>query len=225
MNRPAHQTWLWAEGRRADSLMFLAALLAAFVLLSVLVHSPGMRRLDEQITMRVQSVRRGWLDSIARAFTFAGNPGPLCVLAVIAGVILWRLGRPWAGVLGVLTMLGQPMNLGMKRISPRTRPEQGVIHVILPAVGFSFPSGHAMVAAMFFGFLAMVAWIHLPDPGGRIALTSTLALLPIAIGVSRIYLGAHWFSDVIAGWTAGLFCVLLLAGLYKTVGITSTLPH
>lgn len=184
-----------------------------------------MQRFDEKISMRVQSFRNRATDAVARGFTIAGNPAPLVVWAVLAGIALWQLRRPWAGMLAVLTMLGQPVNLAMKVISPRTRPVQGVIHVILPAVGFSFPSGHAMVAAMFFGFLAMVAWIHLPDRGLRIALTAMLAFMPVVIGASRIYLGAHWFSDVIAGWTAGLFFLLVFAGIYKMIGATEMMPR
>ena len=82
-----------------------------------------------------------------------------------------------------------------------------------------------MVAAMFFGFLSMVAWIHLPDRGLRIVLTTLLAFTPLVIGASRIYLGAHWFSDVIAGWTAGVFFLLVLAGIYKVVGGAELMPR
>ncbi len=225
MSRGARLMWLWAEGRRSESFVFLVVLLGIFLALSLLVHSPGMQRVDERITLRAQMFRSGWLDALARGLTYCGNPASLAVVAVVAALVLWRTGRPWAGGLALLTMLGQPINLAMKALSPRTRPEQGAIHVILPAVGFSFPSGHAMVAAMLFGFLAMMAWIHVPDRAWRVTLTIVLAAMPLAIGASRVYLGAHWFSDVIAGWTAGLVFLLLLGGIYKLVGAAELLPR
>jgi undecaprenyl-diphosphatase len=224
MSQHQRLAWLWAEGRRVEALVFLAALFAVFLALSLFVHTPRIQRVDEKVTVLLQSLRNDRLDVVARLLTFLGNTETLVGLAFVAAALFLRLHRPWAAVLSAASTLGLPINLAMKQITPRTRPQDGMIHVILPAVGLSFPSGHAMVSVMFYGFLAMMVWIHVPDRGARIAVTTFLAVLPVFIGASRIYLGAHWFSDVIAGWTAGLFFLLVLAGIYKALAVKELAP-
>src|SRR5205085_8477974 len=82
----------------------------------------------------------------------------------------------------------------------RTRPE--AVISLIQAQSYSFPSGHAMVSASFYFFVAYLAW-RLVRGWWRGVLVVGLALLVVAIGVSRIYLQAHYLSDVIAGYVAG----------------------
>jgi undecaprenyl-diphosphatase len=103
------------------------------------------------------------------------------------------------------------LDLALKEVVDRPRPAGDGIQVIVPATGLSFPSGHALSSCLVYGFLALMAWTHIRRCGVRRLVTAILALLPVGIGLSRVYLGVHWFSDVIGGWAAGLFCLLLLA--------------
>ncbi len=73
---------------------------------------------------------------------------------------------------------------------------------MIPVQAFSFPSGHAMVSAAFYGFLAYLSWRVLRG-WWRTASTLALLALVLAIGLSRLYLGVHYLTDVLAGYLAG----------------------
>ena len=90
----------------------------------------------------------------------------------------------------------------LKNVFQRTRPE---LAPLVPAPGYSFPSGHALMSAAFYGFLAYLLFRHCPSPLLKWSLVSLLTLLVLAIGFSRVYLGVHYLSDVLAGFAAGGF--------------------
>src|SRR5437762_635231 len=81
----------------------------------------------------------------------------------------------------------------------RPRPSHDLVDVLLPALGLSFPSGHAMAAVMFYGFFALMAWVHHPQRKRRLFFVTAFVLIAVCISLSRIYVGAHWLSDVLGG--------------------------
>ena len=110
------------------------------------------------------------------------------------------------------------LNNLLKTIFQRTRPD--TLHLVAVG-GFSFPSGHAMIATAFYGMLGYIMWSHLlhgSKPAWYVLLLTFC--LVIAIGVSRVYLGVHYPSDVVAGFAAGgvclLACVLTLRALRRS---------
>lgn len=103
---------------------------------------------------------------------------------------------PVCANLGISVLL----NLGLKSVFTRVRP-QDVTHFIVET-GYSFPSGHSMAACAFYGFLIYLVRQSRLKKDAKQILTAVLALLTALIGLSRIYLGAHYFTDVLAG-----FCV------------------
>jgi undecaprenyl-diphosphatase len=98
----------------------------------------------------------------------------------------------------------------MKLAFERPRPEFRDVHLTLHT--FSFPSGHAMVSIAVYGAVAVVILRRVRTPAARAALIGGVALLVGSIGFSRVYLGAHYVSDVLAGISLGLawltLCVL-----------------
>lgn len=89
------------------------------------------------------------------------------------------------------------LNLGLKNLFTRQRPAD-VIHLATEG-GYSFPSGHTMAAACFFGFLIWLFWRHGKKRSWRIVLTALLSMVIVLVAASRIYLGVHFFTDVFAG--------------------------
>ncbi len=213
------RTWYFqpyvARLREARSLSFLGTLLILFVALALLSHSIRLLHLDEQITHALQRFRHPWLDVTAEAITCFGNTITLLALGALIAIGLFRRKRPQAAWFCLFALLGLPLNWLIKELVDRSRPTQGVVQVLLHATGLSFPSGHAMVSVMFYGFLAYLLWTQTPQTKGRRFGTAALILLVLAISFSRIYIGVHWFSDVMGGWLAGLFFLFLLIECYR----------
>jgi len=107
-----------------------------------------------------------------------------------------------------------PITIGLKTFWDRKRPDAKIVNVAVGTAGTSFPSGHAMGATSFYGALAALAWIHLNPRRTRLPLTLSLGSMPISIGISRIYLGAHWLSDVVGGWAMGTLVLIPLVRWY-----------
>ena len=213
--------------RENRALHFLLLLLVVFFVLTLAVlHVPALSTLDRQISRAFQRVSRADpFVALARLLTHLGDMRTLAILGAFAvAFFLWR-ARPWAALLCAVTLVGHPLNLLLKMPVGRARPTAGIVAILLPATGSSFPSGHAMASVMFFGFLALMAWVHLRRRKTRLILALVFAACPVLIGLSRVYVGGHWFSDVIGGWTAGLFFLLLIAEVYKSVGARELSPH
>ena len=81
-----------------------------------------------------------------------------------------------------------------------------------------------MGSVIVYGFLAYLAWTHIQDRSRRRFWTAVLALTPIGISLSRIYIGVHWFSDIIGAWMFGLIVLPILAKLYKHFGANECAP-
>ncbi len=115
----------------------------------------------------------------------------------------------------VLVMgVGEAMAWGLKWIFARKRPD----HSLVTAAGDAFPSGHAFTAAALFGFLIYLVWGWTERPLWRVTLTALLGTLAVLVGVSRVFLRVHWFSDVLGGFTLGLgwlVCSLLSVHLLR----------
>lgn len=157
---------------------------------------------DTLLSAWIQGWRQPWLTEIMLGVTFLGNATTVIPLSLLA---LWLLGQRAgsraAQLSGAVLVGGVALEESLKRIFHRPRPPQPWL---IDAGGFSFPSGHAMIGIIVYGLLAYWCWKLLPRPFNRLA-SGLAVLLLFAIGLSRIYLGVHYPSDVLAGFAAGLF--------------------
>lgn len=194
--------------------LWMLCIWVAFVALSMIVNAPAMSRFDQRMTSWIQRHHNVWCDRLASGATFLGNTETLLVIGLAVGGYLMATSRPWAAFLSALALLGMPISGAIKHLVNRQRPDSEIARVVLPVVGLSFPSGHAMTAIMFYGFIAVLIATHVQSGAGRFWLAA-LPLLILSISWSRIYLGAHWFSDVIGGLAGGSFLLLVLTLLYR----------
>lgn len=136
----------------------------------------------------------------AHFVSLLGSEVVLAITALLLIVLAWQ--RRWGRAVTLVLVTGgaEVLNNLLKSLFHRTRPEPVI--GILAAQQFSFPSGHAMVSAAFYFYLAYVVW-RLVHGVWRWVLVGGLILLVLLIGVSRLYLQAHFLSDVIAGYLAG----------------------
>jgi undecaprenyl-diphosphatase len=103
-------------------------------------------------------------------------------------------------ILFIAIIVGSPiLNELLKLLFHRARPD---FHRLIKINGYSFPSGHAMSAFAVYGVLSFLLWRHIPTRWGRTLLIVTSIIMILTIGISRIYLGVHYPSDVIGGYFA-----------------------
>ncbi|MBV9098895.1 MAG: phosphatase PAP2 family protein [Frankiaceae bacterium] len=145
--------------------------------------------------------------SAARGVTHLGDPLVVTVLAVVAAIVCWLLGRRRDAVYVAAVRVGAVvLGFVLKEAVARTRPSlpQPVAH----ASGYSFPSGHALGAAALYTSLAVVA-AGVLGRRWRPALVALAVVVPLAVATTRVLLGVHFPSDVIAGLVLGWAIALL----------------
>jgi membrane-associated phospholipid phosphatase len=201
--------------RMVLGLVIIALGIAGFVVLADAAREgDGLAAFDPRLTQDFVTHRTAGLSSVARAFTFIGNVPVLSAFTVIAAALL-RVGtRRWrSAVILTVAMIGAAtLTYILKVLIGRHRPDA---NVVLGTVnhGFSFPSGHTLSSAVFFLLLAALLWYSKASRITKVVGTLAATAMCLAIGLSRIYLGYHWATDVLAGWTMALtwLCVLATA--------------
>jgi membrane-associated phospholipid phosphatase len=159
-----------------------------------------------------QHASPGWTYFFERV-TWLGNLPVLVVVIVAAGVVLWR--KRWRAdlLLLILAAVGAEfLTIGLKQGFARERPF--FANPLASENSYSFPSGHASVSLAVYGTIGFIAARHLSNRRARVAVLAAAAVLVALIGFSRLYLGVHFLSDVIAGFSLGLawlaLCIVLL---------------
>jgi undecaprenyl-diphosphatase len=147
--------------------------------------------------------------------TFFGSPAVALAIATVACVALYRRRRLAEAALVVVVLGGaELLNLILKLLFHRTRPEVGFVQLDT----YSFPSGHAMVSTAAYGLLAYLAWGRLRTRRARLLLASGTVTAVALIGFSRLYLGVHYLSDVLAGVAGGVFWLAASIALHTIFG-------
>jgi undecaprenyl-diphosphatase len=152
------------------------------------------------------------------AFSTIGSGPCLWAAIVFAGLLAIRRGRwPLFVVLAANGVLVQLINVGLKYWFVRARPT--LFDEITRPATFSFPSGHSMSAVQVWGAIAAV--LIAMHPERRAVYVTGAVTLILGIGLSRVYLGVHWPTDVLAGWAAGLpFLAATVHLIHRTVRVT-----
>jgi membrane-associated phospholipid phosphatase len=162
----------------------------------------GETRTDERLAVWLHGRATEPLTDVFRAITRLGNFITLFAVTLVAVVIFWRRRERIDAAFVALAALGaQVLSTGMKLGFRRDRPF--FPDPLATESTFSFPSGHALVSLAVYGSIALVLARRLTSRIQRALLLGATALLVIAIGFSRLYLGVHFLSDVLAGYAAG----------------------
>jgi undecaprenyl-diphosphatase len=154
----------------------------------------------------------GWTEFF-EAVTFLGNVPTLAAVTFVAAILLSRMRRTAELQLLLLAAIGvQILTLGLKLGFERERPF--FADPLATESSYSFPSGHASVSLAVYGTLGYIAARHASTRRAQLASLGAAAVLVLLIGFSRLYLGVHFLSDVIAGFSIGIawvaLCVVLL---------------
>lgn len=174
-----------------------------FALLATFVHFHPVLGVDVTITKEFQENQAPWLSWLMTAVSYIGYQNWLSVgLVVVAAVILWLVDlRLEAVTVAVVYAVSGLLNAVIKVLVARPRPNASLVEVFRAAGGDSFPSGHVMSYVAFWGLLFTFGVILFDRwRWWRIALLVVSAFFVVMVGPSRVYLGAHWASDVLGAY-------------------------
>jgi undecaprenyl-diphosphatase len=195
----------------AVGLVIAALAMALFVWLGEEVLEGETRAVDLWVRNQIHAHTGPGLTSLMIAASRWGAPGVLAIFGVVASVVF--LARAWrrAALLVLVIMAGAGiLDVMLKQLYGRTRPLP--LFDFYPSPGsYSFPSGHALFATCFFGGVAVLASHRARRPAARVAIWLAAFLAVALIGISRIYLGVHYPSDVLGGLAAGAVWVSTVA--------------
>lgn len=171
-----------------------------------------LHHFDQSIIDWVQLFVSPKLTSIMIGLTFFGSAEALILLLLIsAGLMIWQRKR-WETLFLVIGIAGGGIfNLLLKWIFHRQRP---TLHRLIEETGYSFPSGHSMNSFVFYGMLCMLFFMFLKLRTTKAIIIMSTVLVIVMVGLSRIYLGVHYPSDVLSGYAAGgAWLIVCLIGL------------
>ncbi|WP_433742298.1 phosphatase PAP2 family protein [Falsibacillus pallidus] len=188
--------------------------LIGFTFMAILVNEHSIKSFDRPIIQFVQGFEAPWLTGIMRVFTFIGGMLPVIVLSLLAILILYTVFKHRSELVFFVAVIvgANVLFLTLKQIFHRARPD---LHRLAVVTNYSFPSGHATMAFALYGSLTFLLWRHTSTRLKRTLLIIISAIMVFAIGISRIYLGVHYPSDIIAGYFISAFWLTFAIGFYQ----------
>lgn len=206
----------WRRYRASVFQGYLIGAAVVFLLLAVLAHTIAYFTFDVTITREVQEFRAGWFDVLMRALSWIGFAPQVNVISFLILLFLYGSGLKWEAVVTCASMVGiSALGLGIKLLVDRPRPSADLVNVISQLRDYSFPSGHVLHFTAFFGFLLFLAYTLLKHSWWRTLLIVILGGMVASVGLSRIYEGQHWASDVLAAYLLGSIWLALSVYFYR----------
>jgi membrane-associated phospholipid phosphatase len=205
----------WLAALRTQVFTGLATVgLLLFGSLTALVTGGLTADLDLAATQAIQGVAVPWFGPLMLAVSaFGFFPQSVLVIGGIA-LLLWQAGYRTESRFALVASGSVILTEAIKLLVGRPRPDADLVTVAQGIGGHSFPSGHTLFYVTFFGFLAYLAYAQLKPGRVRTAVLWTTGLLILLVGPSRIWMGQHWASDVLASYALGLTLLVVLVQWY-----------
>ena len=174
-----------------------------FIIITILVITNTIKPFDDFIYNSLFGLRNNILDIFFKLITELANPIPVIIIYALLVIILTREDS-------ILLSIGMFLTVGINQILKRIfrRPRPAHLRLIKQG-GFSYPSGHAMMALCIYGTLIYLCATKIKNKKLRITLITLLTLLIILIGLSRIYVGVHYPSDIVGGYSLTISIIIL----------------
>ena len=189
--------------------LFLA--IGVFAMLTFLVETTPSFPIDLEITRAIQSIDSPFFEGLMKLISWPGFLPQSIIITLLIAFMLYLYSLRWESVTSLLaaTLSGVTNEL-VKNIIQRPRPPVNLVDVFAVLNSYSFPSGHVMFYVSFFGFLWVLAYTLLKRSLIRSLSLVILGGFILLVGVSRIFLGQHWASDVLGAYLLG---GLILVGI------------
>lgn len=193
------------------------------ILQDVLAHDE-LQRVDRPVAVFFVRHREAWLTHIMQDLTNLGSIRVLLPLIVVVGVGCWLARRRWQPlVLLAAAYAGADLAFNaVKELVHRPRPPAAIL--LKPVAGYSFPSGHATQAVAVYGMLAALAATSTRRWPRKVAAWTLAVVIVGLVAVSRLYLGAHWLTDVLAGLALGAAWLFALLAATRTLRALRAAP-
>ncbi|MEB0262855.1 MULTISPECIES: phosphatase PAP2 family protein [unclassified Mucilaginibacter] len=196
-------------------LLVLTLIIAGFIALSVLVALYPAMPIDIKVSREIQEHQNAFFDKAMFLISTPGYMPESVILLLVTSVLFFVFKYKKVAVYVLATGLTGLISTLVKALVNRPRPSKGLVKILYETTQQSFPSGHVLFYVVFFGFmiLLMLQLDKIPN-WLRYGVGLLSSFLIVTIPFSRIYLGAHWFTDVVGGFLLGLPCLYLLSWLY-----------
>jgi undecaprenyl-diphosphatase len=194
----------------------LFAAIAAFAVLTVMVKTTPLWTLEIQITDALQSITS---PVFATAMNLIGWPGfspQSFIISALIVLLIYIFGLHWEAITASVAALLPPLiNILVKELIRRPRPTVDLVQVLRILDSYSFPSGHVMFYVGLFGFIWFLVYTLLKHSVWRTLLLLFFGILIALVGISRIYLGQHWASDVLGAYLLGGLTLVAILQFYR----------
>jgi len=189
--------------------------LAGFILIAYFVKNFESLAFDAYLTSAVYPLREAALTYAFIAITYAANWQTVTLACLF--ILLYKLKfKPFGTLVVISAVLSSGVYLALKEVFMRARPDEALR--LISEGGYSFPSGHSMTGLVFYGLIIYYINGRMKNKKTAKLITAFLILLIFLIGFSRVYLGVHYPTDVLAGFCIGaalLFFILLCKDRYN----------
>jgi len=190
-------------------LIIISAVL--FVLLAVYVHAGATLGFENWVYAKSVAWMSPPLTAVLKGITHLGDSVTVIAFCLLL-VAIPKTRRTVALPVSAAVSLSALVNIVLKNLFARERPD---ILRLISETSYSFPSGHAMISAALYTMLIIMIFRFVKSKRRRLALSAPCALLAVAIGFSRIYLGVHYAGDILGGWLIGFALSVLVYALWK----------
>lgn len=195
--------------------VYILLALAGSAALSLLAYQIPYLSFDPPITLALQSYRAGWFFTLMVISSWPGYMPQAAILVGVLVVLIYFLGYRWEALIALLSVISSMiLNLIIKLVVHQPRPQPDLVHVVKKLSSYSYPSGHVMFFMGFYAMLWYLSYKVLRPSWYRTFLLALFGAMVVLVGVSRIYLGEHWFSDVLGGYLLGSVVLLLVIRFY-----------
>ena len=209
----------------SDVKLKLSAVIAAaavFVAVTAAVVTSKAWMFDDPVRFFIYDLRSDWFTPAVKVITYMGNWQSITLLCII--LLCFRQSRITYGLpvsAGAVSVT--ILNKIIKSVVERPRPDD-IIHLV-NAGGFSFPSGHSITSMFVFGMLIYLVRTNMQNRRAANAMTVVLAVPMICIGLSRIYLGVHYPTDVLAGWCLGIIMIVIIYMMFRGTSFSPAIKN
>ena len=205
--------------QRRKALLFQVSfgiLLVSFGILTFLIVTVPAFSIDLSITHGLQSLTNPGFGGLMTYISWVGYAPQSFIISAIIVISLFIFGYYWEGTASfVIAVIIPILNLIAKILIHRARPSSDLVIIVNQISGYSFPSGHVMFYSGFFGFICFLIYTLLKPSWIRTSLLVVFGIHILLVGISRIYLGNHWASDVLGAYLLGGACLMVSISFYR----------